>query len=179
MLKRLSGLSSVWKVAGSIPNRSILEQDTEPGIAADVQLALCMAAHELCVCDWVNVASVVKRSEQSADWKRAIEMQVHSGPSGPVRGATDSYVSCPSLRSRTLVNPWSVTFSVWCNHLFKVLILYKLFVAKADSEEQIHLQLIYTRRFVEAVIRSVLLILKLQVYCQPVNLFFAPLAHIV
>lgn len=32
------------------------------------------------------MASVVERCELSADWKHAIEMQVHSGPSGPVRG---------------------------------------------------------------------------------------------
>ena len=56
--------------------RSILEQDIEPQIAPDEQLAPCMAASAICVCacvcvcvdEWVNVTSVVKHFEQSADW---------------------------------------------------------------------------------------------------------------
>lgn len=31
----------------------------------------------MCVCEWVNVASVVRHFEWSVDWKCATEMQVH------------------------------------------------------------------------------------------------------
>ena len=57
---------------------SVLEQDSEPQIAPGEQLAHCMPLVCECVCEWVNVTSVVKRLERSVDWKSTLEMQDRS-----------------------------------------------------------------------------------------------------
>ena len=59
--------------------RSVLEQDTEPQIAPDEQLVPCMAASVIsvyeCVCEWGNLACIVKCFELSLEWKSTIKMQ--------------------------------------------------------------------------------------------------------
>ena len=48
-----------------------------------------------CVCEWVNVTSVVKVFEQSVYWKSAVEMQVHLPFTGtPQKASSPLYGVC-------------------------------------------------------------------------------------
>ena len=66
----------------------------------------------------------LQEKSRFCEWSRYVENNLNSsGPSNPVRGATDSFASCPCIWSPTLLHPLSFSLHE-CGHLFHACVVF-------------------------------------------------------